>query len=95
MKGEDAIEMRESLTGVLERGEERRGGGEETSFEDIRITLYVKRREKRTWRKTGAKKDIGIKIKTLGGREERKVEVEREQRGGRRGQTRNEFFQER
>lgn len=55
----------------------------------------MKRREKRTWRKTGAKKDIGIKIKTLGGREERKVEVEREQRGGRRGQTRNEFFQER
>lgn len=29
MRGEDAIEMRESLTGVLERGEERRGGGEE------------------------------------------------------------------
>ena len=54
----------------------------------MRTLLYVKRREKRTWRKSGAKQDIVIKIKTLGGREERK-EVERGQRGGRRGQTRN------
>lgn len=45
----------------------------------------MKRREKRTWTKTGAKQDIGIKIKTLGGGEEKKSRdgkrTERRERG--------------